>query len=404
MRASRALCLYLTSAAVLAQPSHALVPNAFLLPIRRCFGLPPPLRGATTTRTAMASAASSDPAGTDLKDMLGSGVSCPQLGIGLAALGRPGYISLTHKSDFDGVGKGVEAMRERAYEVLDASWDKGVRYFDAARSYGRAEEFLGGWLEARKVAPGDVCVGSKWGYTYTADWQTDTGGEPHEVKEHSRENLVKQSKETQEMLGKYMNLYQIHSATQASGVLQNASVIEELWQIKKQRGWKIGLSLSGVEQADTLRLAMGVKSSEGELLFDSVQATYNVLESSCGEALQEAFGVGMQVIVKEGMANGRVFEEGNKGPSREKLSFLHAEAARIGCSVDALSLACIMVQGFRPMVLSGAATKAHLESNSEALALVSRSLVTRDVALKILEATRMPPDAYWGERGGLAWQ
>ena len=45
------------------------------------------------------------------------------------------------------------------------------RYFDAARSYGKAEEFLAGWLEARGVVPGTVLVGSKWGYTYTADWR-----------------------------------------------------------------------------------------------------------------------------------------------------------------------------------------------------------------------------------------
>jgi aryl-alcohol dehydrogenase-like predicted oxidoreductase len=45
------------------------------------------------------------------------------------------------------------------------------RYFDAARSYGRAEEFLGGWLAARGIAPQEVVVGSKWGYVYTANWQ-----------------------------------------------------------------------------------------------------------------------------------------------------------------------------------------------------------------------------------------
>jgi aryl-alcohol dehydrogenase-like predicted oxidoreductase len=45
------------------------------------------------------------------------------------------------------------------------------RYFDAARSYGRAEEFLGGWLAARGIGPDEVAVGSKWGYTYTANWQ-----------------------------------------------------------------------------------------------------------------------------------------------------------------------------------------------------------------------------------------
>lgn len=43
-------------------------------------------------------------------------------------------------------------------------------------------------------------------YTYTADWQVDTGGAPHEVKEHTAENLIKQAAETQQHLGPYLDL------------------------------------------------------------------------------------------------------------------------------------------------------------------------------------------------------
>ena len=67
--------------------------------------------------------------------------------------------------------RSVDAMRERCFAVLDAAWASGIRYFDAARSYGRSEEFLAAWLSARAIAPADVVVGSKWGYRYTADWQ-----------------------------------------------------------------------------------------------------------------------------------------------------------------------------------------------------------------------------------------
>ncbi len=49
------------------------------------------------------------------------------------------------------------------------------RYFDAARSYGRAEEFLGSWLGGLGREQLDrAVVGSKWGYYYTADWQVGT--------------------------------------------------------------------------------------------------------------------------------------------------------------------------------------------------------------------------------------
>ena len=56
-------------------------------------------------------------------------VEAPPLGLGLAALGRPGYIHLGHDGDFP--AKDVDAMRAQAFATLDAAYDAGVRYFDA---------------------------------------------------------------------------------------------------------------------------------------------------------------------------------------------------------------------------------------------------------------------------------
>ena len=101
--------------------------------------------------------------------MKGVPPDAPRLGLGLAALGRPGYINLGHDRDL-GTRRDVETMRAHAWEVLDTAWDAGLRYFDAARSYGKAEEFLGGWRQARGHEP---VVGSKCGYTYVAEWRVD---------------------------------------------------------------------------------------------------------------------------------------------------------------------------------------------------------------------------------------
>ena len=73
-----------------------------------------------------------------------------------------------------------------------------------------------------------------------------------------------------------------------------------------EKGVKIGLTLSGVEQADVLREAMTVTAPDGSKLFDCVQATWNVMEQSAGAALLEAKESGMEVIVKEALANGRL--------------------------------------------------------------------------------------------------
>src|SRR5439155_22705650 len=183
-----------------------------------------------------------------------------------AALGRPGYMNLGHAVDLRR-SYDVEVMALHAHAVLDAAWASGVRYFDAARSYGRAEDFLSTWLSSRGIAPATVTVGSKWGYTYTAQWKVDA--EVHEVKDHSLAVLSRQVAESRALLGRHLDVYQIHSATLESGVLERADVLAALARLRAS-GLKIGLSLTGPRQAETLRRAMEI-TIDGVRLFDTVQ-------------------------------------------------------------------------------------------------------------------------------------
>src|SRR3954470_21127025 len=137
-----------------------------------------------------------------------------RLGLGLAALGRPGYLNVGHGAEL-GEDRSVDALRARTFEVLDYAYGAGVRDFDVARSYGRGEEFLGEWLRAHN--PSGVHVSSKWGYVYTAGWEIVH--DPPEVKHHDVETFYRQLNETRENLGEWLQLYQIHSATPESGVL-----------------------------------------------------------------------------------------------------------------------------------------------------------------------------------------
>ena len=185
--------------------------------------------------------------------------------------------------------------------MLDAAYAAGVRHFDAARSYGRAEEFLGQWLRSRSIEPGAVTISSKWGYTYTADWQVDA--DPPEVKDLSADTLRRQLAETREQLGEHLTLYQIHSATASSGVLEDPEVRALLAELRS-RGVAVGFSATGTEQQDTILHAIEAGG------FDTVQATFNLLERSAGDALQAAHEAGMGVIIKEALANGRLTARG----------------------------------------------------------------------------------------------
>lgn len=335
----------------------------------------------------------------------------PRLGLGMAALGRPGYINL----DRDGTGVGeasvrsVEHMRELAERVMErnlALASSELPWFDCARSYGKSEEFVGTFLRSRDVAPSDVYVSSKWGYEYVADWRvTLEDGAPHEVKDHTVATLLRQLAETRERLGEYVKLYQIHSATFESGVLTNTEVHAALQRCREELGWSIGLSVSGPRQDDLVREAMSVTVPNGDdrvRLFDSVQCTYNLLEQQPGSALTEAHAAGMDIIVKEGMANGRLYRH-------ELLRRLCDDDPTLRSrhtTPDQLALAVVLAQPFRPRVLSGAVTPAHLASNRGAVALadVLSSEPGDDTILTILMAgCRMDSETYWNERAALSW-
>jgi aryl-alcohol dehydrogenase-like predicted oxidoreductase len=247
--------------------------------------------------------------------------------------------------------------------VLDAARNAGVRYFDAARSYGRAEEFLASWLDSRGISPGDVTVGSKWGYIYTGDWRIDA--DQHEVKDHSADNLRRQAAESRALLGDHLALYQIHSATLESGVLDDAAVRNELARLREQ-GLKIGFTVTGSRQRETIERALEVGG------FDTVQATWNLLERSAGPALAAAHDEGLGVIVKEALANGRVLE--------------HVP--------DTVALAAVLAPPWVDVVLSGAATVEQLESNLRALETEydgSHDDLVED------------PVTYWSTRAALPW-
>ena len=302
-----------------------------------------------------------------------------RLGLGLAALGRPGYINLGHGDDL-GARKDVATLEREAHAVLDAAYDGGIRYFDAARSYGRAEEFLASWLERRGLSPGAVTVGSKWGYTYTADWHVDA--EVHEVKDLSLATLQRQLAESRALLGQHLRLYQIHSATLESGVLDDRALLEELSRLR-ETGLAIGLTVTGAHQAETIERALDVG------VFDTVQATWNLLEQSASSALAAAHEAGLGVIVKEALANGRL-------TARSDVVLVQELAERSGATPDALALAVVLAQPWADVVLSGAATVETLRSNLAALEL--------DIELPP-ELTELAEDpaTYWKERSALPW-
>jgi aryl-alcohol dehydrogenase-like predicted oxidoreductase len=310
-----------------------------------------------------------------------------RIGLGLAALGRPVYI--TGGRDADLPDRTVTAMRTRTYAVLDAAYSAGVRYADAARSYGRAEEFLARWLADRGHS--DVVVGSKWGYRYTGGWRLEG---VQEVKEHSLAMFTSQLDQTRSYLAGPLALYQVHSLTEDSGALDDSALLAALARLRDE-GIMVGLSTSGPRQADTLRRALAVTVG-GAPLFAAAQVTWNLLEPSVATAAAEAAQAGWAVLVKEAVANGRLAPGGDAaGPG----SPLAAAAAAADVTPDAIAISAALAQPWAAVVLSGAVSTAQLHANVVALRLAQPP----GFAGKLIKAMAESAPAYWAERSARPW-
>lgn len=311
-----------------------------------------------------------------------TGLAVSPIGLGLAAIGRPGYLNLGHGDDLAG-RRAPDALRSHAATMLDAAVTAGIRYFDVARSYGRGEEFLGSWLASRRSDAAPFTVASKWGYAYTAGWQVEA--EVHEIKDHSVATLRRQLTETRSLLGDHLDLYQIHSATVDTGVLDDAAVVAELARLR-EAGLVVGLSTSGPDQAATIERALHVMA-DGVALFGSVQATWNLLETSVEPALAAAAEEGLGIIVKEAVANGRLT---SRNPALPKA--LHD----LPHSPDAIAIAAVLHRPWSDVVLSGAATLDQLASNLAAIE------VPPDVIAALPELAE-DPATYWRRRSEMRW-
>jgi aryl-alcohol dehydrogenase-like predicted oxidoreductase len=346
-----------------------------------------------------------------------------RIGLGLAALGRPAYITGGREDDLP--DRSVHGLRARTFSMLDAAYDSGIRYFDAARSYGKAEEFLGGWLAARGYA--DAVCGSKWGYRYTGGWQLDA--DQQEVKEHTLAMFTAQLAQTRAALGDRLALYQVHSLTSESGLLDDRGLLAALARLRAE-GVIIGLTTSGPGQADALRRAMQA-TVDGRPLFTVAQVTWNLLEPSVAPAAAEAAAAGRTILIKEALANGRLAPgtglagapgtglagapgtslagapgtslagasgTGLAGASGTGLAGAASElavlAADRGVTADAIAIAAALANPWASVVLSGAVTARQLQTNLTALSV--GDLPQLDLA--------EPPGAYWESRAARPWQ
>ncbi|MGO4818330.1 aldo/keto reductase [Flavobacterium sp. W22_SRS_FP1] len=317
-------------------------------------------------------------------------MSKTKIGLGLAALGRPEYINIRDESTHD---KSQDAFRENAFSVLNFAYKSGIRYFDTAPSYGKGEEFLTNWNSEYQHK--DVTLSTKWGYTYVANWEFGFSG-AHEVKEHSLDKLIEQW-QVSKKLHSQLKIYQVHSATFESGILENKEVFKQLYEIKKETGLQIGITTSGTNQSQIIEAALKIKVEKKDL-FDSYQVTYNIFEQSTHAILKYLLQLGKTVIIKEALANGRIFKNENFSHYEKLYMVVDSLAKKYRVGTDAIALRFIMDNLEPTYVLSGASSIEQLEQNIKAY-----SFKLDKEELNVLQSFKTDSHKYWKERNELSW-
>jgi aryl-alcohol dehydrogenase-like predicted oxidoreductase len=305
-------------------------------------------------------------------------------------LGRPAYINTGSEPALP-ADRGVESFRDNTFRVLDAATAAGVDWVDTARSYGRAEEFVGQWWRQRAAddpswAERAPTVSSKWGYAYVGQW--DRQAPVHEVKDHSLAQFEEQWALTRATLPR-VHLYQVHSLTLESPLFDDGPLLDALARLRDS-GVAVGFSTSGPRQGDVIERALELSRAGGRL-FSAVQATWNLLETSAGPALRTASRRELTVIVKESLANGRLVTE--------PPSALLDVANRLGSTPDAVALAAAAQQPWADRVLLGPAGTGQLAQN-----LRAGGIVLDQADLALLAAVAEDPVDYWRHRSELPWR
>ncbi len=312
-----------------------------------------------------------------------------KLGLGTAALGRPQYINLRSKQIEN---SDIESFKAHSFSVLESAYKLGVRYFDTAPGYGLAETLLLEWLQTKK--DNTIEVATKWGYTYVANF--DANAKVHEIKEHSLEKLKEQWAFSKQLLPNF-KVYQIHSATLETGILENKPVLNYLAALKNGHGIRIGITTTGINQVEVIKKALDVHVDGGQL-FDVFQVTYNMLDQSLKTISDVIINQNKSIVIKEALANGRVFRNENYAHYNDLYKVLERLANKYKVGVDAISLQFCAQTIQSSTVLSGASNTIQLQEN-----LKAQNIQLLNNELEEITSFKIEADDYWKERKLLAW-
>ncbi len=285
-----------------------------------------------------------------------------------------------------------------ADELVRASLDAGVNFFDTADVYseGESERILGQSLKNIGIARKDVVIATKV-FGRTGPGRNDIGA--------SRGHIMDAVEASLQRLGTdHIDLYQIHGNDVITPIEETLRALDTLVQQGKVR-------YIGASNWEAWKLSRAITTSElkGYARFDTLQAYYSI----AGRDLEREFvpmfnhtktGLLVWSPLAGGLLSGKFSRDNQKpeGTRRSEFDFplvdkertwrildiLRPIAEKHGCSPARIALAWLLHQPVVTSVIIGAKRPDQLQDN---LAAVNLKL-SPDVLKQLDEVSKLPPE------------
>jgi aryl-alcohol dehydrogenase-like predicted oxidoreductase len=180
-------------------------------------------------------------------------------------------------------------------------------------------------------------------------------------------------------------------------VLENKAVLERLFQLKEEYHIKVGLTTTGSNQTEVLGKGMDIHLNGAEL-FDVFQCTYNVLDQSIYKLGHEILSDKKHLVIKEALANGRLFPNTNYPNYDALYRKLEGLSKKHQTGIDAIALRFCLTKLEGATVLSGAGIPEHLAQN-----LKATDIQLSSQEMEELSSFKIDSKSYWNERKALGW-
>lgn len=171
---------------------------------------------------------------------------------------------------------------ERAFELLNFSYERGITFFDNGDAYGngRAEEVFGKWLKKYNIPRNKVEIGSKFGYDFYND-AGEFGSHRERKQDFSPKFLRFALEQSLRRLGvETIDLYMAHNIKLPQFRDDLWPELEKIKQEGKIRVWGVSLgpAIGWREEGIKAMLEYGSKAT---------QTVYNMFEQAPGRELCE---------------------------------------------------------------------------------------------------------------------